>query len=88
MIGTPKTGALKASNISATISQGYTVTTADGRPAKLAIIDDQGNVVESGEAVRQELWNVCIKTQRNFWIGQGHLRVMSAPGRPVEDEAA
>ena len=79
MIGIPKTGTLENCRIAANVTSGYKFTTADGRPARLAIIDDQGNVVESGEAVARETWNVCIAVIKNFKIGQGHIVVHSAP---------
>ena len=79
MIGIPKTGTLENGCISATVTSGYQFTTADGRPARLAIIDDQGNVVESGDTVAREAWNVCIAVIKNFKIGQGHIVVHSAP---------
>lgn len=79
MIGIPETGTLQQGCISANVSSGYQLTTADGRPARLAIIDADGNVVEAGDAVAREAWNVCIAVQKNFWIGQGHLVVHSAP---------
>ena len=79
MIGIPETGTLERGCISANVTTGYQLTTADGRPAKLAIIDDQGNVIEAGETVAREAWNVCIAVQKNFWIGQGHLVVHSGP---------
>lgn len=79
MIGITETGTLQHGSISANVSSGYQLTTADGRPARLAIIDADGNVVEAGDAVAREAWNVCIAVQKNFWIGQGHLVVHSAP---------
>ena len=79
MIGIPKTGTLENGRIAANVTSGYKFTTADGRPARLAIIDDQGNVVESGEAVAREAWNVCIAVIKNFKIGKGHIVVHSAP---------
>lgn len=79
MIGIPETGTLQGGCISANVSSGYQLTTADGRPARLAIVDADGNVIESGDAVAREAWNVCIAVQKNFWIGQGHLVVHSAP---------
>ncbi|RMP59504.1 hypothetical protein ALQ18_01382 [Pseudomonas marginalis pv. marginalis] len=79
MIGIPTTGALEHSRISANVTSGYQFKTADGRPARLAIIDDQGNVVESGDSVAREAWNVCIAVVKNFKIGQGHIVVHSAP---------
>lgn len=79
MIGIPKTGTLEHGCISANVNTGYRLTTRDGRPARLAIIDDEGNVVEAGEAVAKETWNVCIAVLKNFWIGQGHIVVHSSP---------
>lgn len=70
---------LLASRISATVSTGFTATTADGRPARLAIIDDQGNIIEAGSDVAWAAWKVCIEAQENFWEGQGHLVVHSSP---------
>lgn len=79
MIGIPETGTLERCAISANINTGFRVTTSNGRPARLAIIDDEGNIIEAGEAVAKEAWNVCIAVQKNFWIGQGHLVVHSSP---------
>lgn len=79
MIGIPETGTLEHCTISANASTGFQVQTADGRPACLAIVDADGNVIEAGDAVAREAWNVCIAVMKNFWIGQGHLVVHSAP---------
>lgn len=90
MIGIPETGTLEQARISANVNTGYQVTTADGRPARLAIIDADGNVIEAGPVVAREAWNVCIAVQKNFWIGQGHLVVHSEPTgfRPQKSKAA
>ncbi|MCD5993672.1 hypothetical protein KDX38_08560 [Pseudomonas sp. CDFA 602] len=88
MIGIPETGTLENGRIAANVTSGYKFTTADGRPARLAIIDDQGNVVESGEAVAREAWNVCIAVIKNFKIGQGHIVVHSAPPGSTPQQAA
>ncbi|WP_083218001.1 hypothetical protein [Pseudomonas sp. 37 R 15] len=79
MIGIPTTGTLENGCISANVTSGYQLTTADGRPARLAIIDDQGNIVESGDTVAREAWNVCITVIKNFKIGQGHIVVHRSP---------
>ena len=79
MIGIPETDTLEHARISANVNSGYQLATADGRRARLAIIDDDGNVIEAGVAVAREAWNVCIAVQKNFWIGQGHLVVHSEP---------
>ena len=57
---------LQASRISATVSTGFTATTADGKPARLAIIDEQGNVIEAGADVAWAAWRVCVEVQDNF----------------------
>ena len=46
MIGIPETDTLEHTRISANINTGYQLTTADGRPARMAIIDEDGNVKE------------------------------------------
>lgn len=79
MIGIPKTGTLEHGHISANVSSGYKFTTSDGRPARLAIVDDDGNVVEVGDSVAKEAWNVCVAVIKNFKIGQGHIVVHSSP---------
>lgn len=70
---------LQGSRISGTVSEGFSVTTADGKQARLAIVDEQGNVVEAGLDVAWAAWKVCIEVQENFWEGQGHLVVHSSP---------
>lgn len=88
MIGIPKTGTLENGCISANVTSGYKLTTADGRSARLAIIDDQGNIIESGDAVAREAWNVCIAVIKNFKIGQGHIVVHSEPPGLVRSRIA
>lgn len=78
MIGEIPTGRLDAAEISAVVHQGLTLKTKDGQPARLAIIDGAGNVVEAGPAVAREAFNVSIACYKNFLIGQGHLRVFSS----------
>lgn len=79
MIGIPETGRLKTAIISAVGHEGLTVTTRDGRPARLAIIDSDGNVIESGPSVAIEAWNVTLATYKNILIGKGHLRIFNSP---------
>lgn len=79
MIGIPETDTLEHSRISANVNTGFQMTTADGRPARLAILDEDGNIIEAGPAVAKEAWNVCIAVQKNFWRGMGHLIVHSEP---------
>lgn len=77
---------LQASRISATISTGFNVTTAAGKPARLAIVDEAGNVIEAGADVAWAAWRVCIEAQENYWEGMGHLVVHSSP--PGDPELA
>jgi len=70
---------LQASSISGTVSTGFKTVTAAGRPARLAIIDEHGNIVEVGDAVAWAAWRVCVEVQENFWQGQGHLVVHEGP---------
>lgn len=77
--------------ITGTIWEGLTVTTRDGKPARLAIIDDDGKVIEAGEPVARECWNVVLQVHRNYLEGKGHLIVHSTPPglpRPAKDAAA
>jgi hypothetical protein len=66
-------------DISAVSHAGLRITTADGRPARLAIIDDDGELVAAGPDVAAAAWNVAIASYRQFLIGRGHLRVHAAP---------
>ncbi|MFZ6871129.1 hypothetical protein ACO0LF_03580 [Undibacterium sp. Di27W] len=79
MIGIPKTDTLAQSVISGVCFEGLTITTKDGKPAQLAVIDADGNIVESGAAVAKEAWNVTLAVYKNFLVGQGHLRIFSQP---------
>lgn len=77
---------LQAARIRATASTGFSCTTADGKPARLAIVDDAGNVIEVGTDVAWAAWRVCIEVQENYWEGMGHLTVHSNP--PGDHELA
>lgn len=79
MIGLIQTGTLETAQISARIHTGLAVQLADGRPGKLAIVDESGAVVDASPAVAREAWLVAIASYKNFLIGQGHLRVLSGP---------
>lgn len=77
---------LQSARISATVSTGFNATTADGKPARLAIVDEAGNVIEAGPEVAWAAWRVCIEVQENYWEGMGHLVVHSSP--PGDPELA
>ncbi|HIE5943617.1 TPA: hypothetical protein ACXN34_001561 [Burkholderia cepacia] len=68
-----------SSTISAVSFQGLSIVTPDGNPATLAVIDQNGKVVDAGPAVSRAVWDIAIRSYRNFLIGSGHLRVLSKP---------
>lgn len=76
-ITAPITDTLQHAVVSGVVHEGITVQTRDGRRARLAVIDDEGHIIEAGPAVEREVWEVAVQTYRNFWRGQGHLRVLS-----------
>lgn len=79
MIGTQPTGAIAGVVISATAHEGLTITVA-GRPARLAIVTDDGQVVAAGDQVAREAEAVAINSYRQMLQGKGFLRVL---GRPI-----
>jgi hypothetical protein len=70
---------LEGATISATVSTGFKATGPDGIPARIAIVDEQGNILAIGNDVAWAAWRVCVEVQENFWEGQGHLVVHTAP---------
>lgn len=84
MIGVPSTGGLARVILSAVCFEGLSVETREGRNAQLAIIDENGKVIEAGPAVAREAWNVTLASYRKFLIGEGHLRVFSSPPNGIQ----
>ena len=78
MIGTQPTGAIPGVVITAVAHEGLSVQ-IDGKPGRLAVIDDAGHIVAAGPQVAREAEAVAINSYRSFLIGQGHLRVLSKP---------
>lgn len=76
MIGTQPEGAIPGVVMMAQAHKGLSVT-VDGKPARLAVVTDDGQVVAVGADVATEAENVVLNCYRNFWRGQGHLKVMS-----------
>ncbi|NKJ23768.1 hypothetical protein [Dyella sp. SG609] len=83
MIGIPSTGSLTQAVLTAVCFEGLSAETREGRKATLAIIDENGKVIERGPAVAQEAWNVTLACYKNFLVGQGHLRVFCGPPSAV-----
>lgn len=78
MIGTQPTGTLGAVIISAVSHEGLSVT-VDGKPARLAIVLEDGTIAAAGQLVAQECEAVAVNCYRNTLQGKGHLRVLSRP---------
>lgn len=58
---------------------GLEVTTREGKPATLAVIDGEGRVVAAGPEIVRAAWKASVLAYRNFLMGAGHLRVHTAP---------
>lgn len=84
MIGTQPTGAIAGVVITAVAHEGLRVL-VDGKPGRLAILDDAGNVVSAGDVVAAEAEAVAVNNHRNFLMGKGHLRVLSNPLEAKQD---
>lgn len=78
MIGTQPTGALQGVVITAVAHEGLTVL-VDGKPARLAIVDDAGQVITASPLVAREAEAVALNSYRNLLQAKGHLRVVSQP---------
>jgi ribose 5-phosphate isomerase RpiB len=81
VIGQQQTGKLNGVVISAVSHEGLTVT-VDGKPARLAIVTDDGHVIAIGDQVAKEAEAVAVNSYRGFLQGKGFLRVLSAPIKP------
>lgn len=75
MIGTQPTGNLPGIVISAVSHEGLSVT-IDGKPARLAVINEAGEVVAAGDQVAREAESVALNNYRQFLQGKGYLRVV------------
>lgn len=83
MIGTQPTGHVPGVVISAVTHEGLTVT-VNGRPARLAVVLDDGTVIAAGRDVAREAQAVAVNLHREFLKGNGHLRVLSTPIHTTE----
>lgn len=89
MIGKTKTGHLQSCSISAASHTYLEAATNTGEPAFLAIVDRDGNIIESGESVAREAHAVAISSYQRFLRGEGYLRTVSSPdGRNFDLKAA
>lgn len=67
------------STISAVTLEGLSITTPDGRRATLAIMDEDGKIVEAGPSVMRAAWEVSIRSYRIFLTARGYLRIKTVP---------
>jgi len=81
MIGYQQTGAISGVVITAVSHEGLRVS-VDGKPARLAIVLDDGTVFSAGEDVAREAEAVAVNCYRNMLQGKGFLRVLSVPLAP------
>jgi hypothetical protein len=65
--------------ITGTAHSGLEVVTANGNRAVLAVLDNNGNVVEAGEHVAETAWEAILAIYRNFLQGNGFMTVKMAP---------
>lgn len=65
--------------ISANASSGFVATSRDGKPLRMALVDDEGNIVEAGELVRWAAWHICTEALENLWQCKGWLVIHSSP---------
>ncbi len=78
MIGEQRTGLIAGVFITAVAHEGLTVM-VNGKPARLAILADDGAVIAEGAEVAREVEAVAVNCYRAVLKGEGHLRVMSTP---------
>lgn len=77
---------LNGASLRATVSTGFSVTGPEGQNARLAVVDEKGNILAAGDDVAWAAWRVCVEVQENFWEGQGHLVVHSTPPLQVHNK--
>lgn len=78
LIGHQPVGAIQGVIISAVSHEGLTVT-VDGKPARLAILSEDGKIIAAGPAVAREAEAVAVNSYRHLLQGRGHLRILSKP---------
>ena len=78
MIGTQPTGNIQGVVITAVSHERLRVS-VNGKPARLAIVLDDGTLISAGEEVAREAEAVAVNCYRNMLQGRGFLRVLSVP---------
>lgn len=65
--------------LSAVVHEGIRINHPDGKPCRIAIIDENGQVVAGGEDVTKAVFDVAIGAFQNLMKARGHLRTYSKP---------
>ncbi len=78
MIDQLPVGNIEGVVISAVAHEGLRVT-VDGKPARFAILTEDGKLIDAGNQVTKEAEAVAVNNYRNYLLGKGHLRVLSNP---------
>lgn len=81
LIGPQPTGEIEGAEVSAVAYNGFAVS-IHGKPGRVALLDDEGNVYASGTEVARELRAVAVNSYRNFLESKGWLRVYAPPIPP------
>lgn len=87
MIGTQPTGTINGVQISAVSHEGLSVS-INGKPGRLAVITEDGQVVAAGKEVAREAQAVSVNCYRNFLMGKGFLRILSNPLESIETKTS
>ncbi len=68
--------------ISALSHEGLRVETAGGKRVRMAVVDDDGNVIAAGDEVAAAAFEASVKSYRAFLRGTGHIRELARPVTP------
>ena len=65
--------------LSAVVHEGIRIDHPEGKICRIAIIDENGQVVAGGEDVTKAVFDVAIGAFQNLLKARGHLRTYSKP---------
>lgn len=78
---------LLRSVVSAGAVTGIDVASSKGDQCMLAIIDQDGKVLDCGPAVAQNVWNANVRAMLDFWEGNGHIKTTVYPAAEQQKAA-
>lgn len=84
----PRLGNLTNARVSAYPNNRLVIEDADGNPATLAVLDANGNVIESGDDLICEIEGVCVAAVKGILFSRGWLRVYAPPDQTLATLAA